>query len=412
MAPPPYVRHFDAAAGGRRACGFRDFGSHGPEAAAAGATLRARGRNAHANSAWVRNAVGAIVAEAVGAGIMPTSAHPDPAIRARIDERVAAVAPELDAEERTDFYGLQAAMVRAEIVDGEAFAILEDTGEGVRVRHLPAEFVDESDTRELSGGAYVASGVHFSAMGQRTAYTVQPARPTDLFPTARDPIIVPAADVLHVARTLGPGQVRGVSQLAPVLLTLNELDQYDDARLVGAKISAMLCAFVVDLNATSGDAVFDTDADGVGSMEPGTMVRLPKGVDVRMLTPDQLKDGDNFARHVLRQIAAGLGVPTHLVDGDLSDANYSSLRAGLLPYRAKVEQYVYHTLVPQFLDPIFRRVVTTEYLAGRLDLPGFESDPAAFLRVEWLPTRPMQVDPQKDTEAMLAQIGAGLMSRR
>jgi capsid protein len=109
-----------------------------------------------------------------------------------------------------------------------------------------------------------------------------------------------------------------------------------------------------------------------------------------------------------REIAAGLGVPTHLLDGDLSQANYSSLRAGLLPFRARVEQYVYHSLIPQVLDPIFRRVVTDAYLTGRLDVP----DLAPALKAEWLPPRPMQVDPQKDAEAVRALLEMGLTSRR
>lgn len=96
------------------------------------------------------------------------------------------------------------------------------------------------------------------------------------------------------------------------------------------------------------------------------------------------------------------------MDGDLTGANYSSLRAGLLPFRAKVEQYQYHALIPQVLDPIFRRVITHAYLARRLDLP----DLTPALKAEWLPPRPMQVDPAKDVAALKGQLELGLTSRR
>ena len=82
------------------------------------------------------------------------------------------------------------------------------------LRQLPAEFVDESMTTELSGGGYIVAGIEFSALGERVAYRIRPARPTDLFPTAREAIRVPAEDVLHIFRPLGPGQVRGVSPMA------------------------------------------------------------------------------------------------------------------------------------------------------------------------------------------------------
>jgi capsid protein len=135
---------------------------------------------------------------------------------------------------------------------------------------------------------------------------------------------------------------------------------------------------------------------------------LPGGTDIKFSSPEQAKESIAFAKLTLGQIAAGLGVPTYLVDGDLSQANYSSLRAALLPFRAKVEQYVYHTLVPQLLNPVFRRFVTDEYLTGRLDLP----DLSAALKAEWLPPRPMQVDPAKDMAAAKEALAMGLTSRK
>lgn len=126
----------------------------------------------------------AIVAEAVGAGIEANSAHPDPDMRARIDSRWLACAEEIDAEGRTDFRGLTAAMVLSEIVDGEAFAVIEAGPEGLRLRQIPAEFIDAADTRDLGDGRYIVSGIEFGADGRRRAYHVRPYPPTDLFPTA------------------------------------------------------------------------------------------------------------------------------------------------------------------------------------------------------------------------------------
>ncbi|MDJ0630789.1 MAG: phage portal protein [Rhodobacter sp.] len=405
---PTGRRSFDAAAGSRRGESFgRHFGSHGAETLAAGPTVRARARHAYANNGYVRNGVDAIVAESVGAGIEANSAYPDRDVAAQIDSLF--YAADLDAEGRTDFRGMTAAAVLAELVDGEAFFVAEARDGRTVWRQLPAEFIDESDTRELSDG-YVAAGIHFNNDGTRRAYTVRPQRPTDLYPAATDPVIVSADSMLHIFRPLGPGQVRGISALAPILLTVNELDQALDATLVGLKISAMFAGFVVDHSNMGGAAQAFPDADGLTdiSLEPGVMRVLPGGTDVKFASPEQAKEQIAFAKLTLGQIAAGLGVPQHLVDGDLSQANYSSLRAGLLPFRAKVEQFVYHTLAPQFLDPIFRRFVTDEYLAERLDVEDLDS----ALKVEWLPPRPMQVDPEKDMGAAETALRLGLTSRR
>jgi capsid protein len=102
-------------------------------------------------------------------------------------------------------------------------------------------------------------------------------------------------------------------------------------------------------------------------------------------------------------LAAGLGLPEHMLSGDLTQANYSSIRAGLLPFRARVEQVQYNTLVPQLLNPVWRRVMFVESLSTDI------GEPAS---VEWLPPRWAQVDPQKDTEATVAEIEAGLTSRK
>lgn len=406
QAPEGHKRQIEAAYGGRRAAfGPRHFGSHGPETLAAAPLVRSRARHSYANNGYIRNAVNAIVAEAVGAGIEGNSGHPDPDTAALID--TAFFTADLDAEGRTDFRGMTAAAVLAEIVDGEAFFVAEHRDSGTVWRQIPAEFVDESDTRELANG-YVVAGVEFTNDGTRRAYHIRPQRPTDLYPVTAESIRVPAEDVLHIYRQLGPGQVRGISQLAPILLTVNELDQALDAMLVGLKTSAMFAGFVTDMTNMGGAGEAFPDGLADISLEPGVVRVLPGGTDIKFSAPDQARESIAFAKLTLGQIAAGLGVPQHLVDGDLTQANYSSLRAGLLPFRAKVEQYVYHTLVPQFLNPIFRRFVTDAYLAGRLDVP----DLSAALKAEWLPPRPMQVDPQKDMAAAREALAMGLISRR
>ena len=51
-------------------------------------------------------------------------------------------------------------------------------------------------------------------------------------------------------------------------------------------------------------------------------------------------------------------------------------------------------------------------LSGDLDAPDFEANPEAYLQAEWLPPRPLQVDPLKDINATKAELDAGLTSRR
>ncbi|MDP4033137.1 MAG: phage portal protein, partial [Pseudorhodobacter sp.] len=294
------------------------------------------------------------------------------------------------------------------VVDGEAFAQIVDSDEGPRLRLIPPELVDEAMTRDLGGGRFIVSGVEFNADGTRAAYHILPARPTDVFATTGTPVRIAADEILHVFKPLGAGQVRGVSWLAPIILPANELDQLQDALAVGAKVAAMLCGFVVNQNATGGDDPFE--GQDLPSLEPGTLQRLAGGWDVRFTAPAQVSQVDPLLKLGLRQMAAGLGMPEYMLSGDLSDANYSSLRAGLLPFRQRVEQVQYHCLVPQLLNPVWR--IVTRWAAAVGDFAEFEADPRRFLSCEWLPPRPLQVDPLKDVQATVAELEAGLTSRK
>ncbi len=415
-APRTALRRFDAAGSGRRWEGTPSFGTHGAETLAAGPVLRQRARHAVANNPHAAAAVEALVTGLVGTGITPASRHPEATARKAIGETFMQWGERADADGLTDIFGLQAAIAKALIVDGEAFAHLPFTDRGFAVRMVPAEFVDESLSRELGGDARIVAGIEFAADGRRVAYWVRPAVPTDIFATAREPIRIPADEMLHVFSPIGAGQVRGVSWLTPVLLKLSEIDQLSDALLVGAKTAAMFAGFLKDVNGTTtGDSVFEGIQAGSileTGLEPGTLKFLPAGFDISFATPQQAQQTVDFMSAELRAVASGLGVPAHLVSGDLRDANYSSLRASMVAFRQRMERLQNHVLIPQFVRPVFERAVTAAVLSGQLAAPDFEGAPEQWLSAEFFPPRPPWVDPLKDAQAVQAMIDAKLMSRR
>jgi len=386
------------------------MGRINPEVAGAAAPVRSRARYLAANSPFIANAVGNYATALSGTGIMATPKHSDTDTRAALSENFDLWAESCDAEQRTDWYGLQADISRGLVVDGEAFVQIIQTADGLKLRLLPPELVDETLTRDLGDGAVIVSGVEFDASGQRVAYHVLADRPNNQFASYAPPVRVPADQLLHVMKSLSAGQVRGISWLAPMILPANEFDQLCDALLTGAKVAAMHAGFITDLNGTATDPYQGNELDG--GLEPGALKRLPVGTDVKFNSPDQSKDLSAFIRLNLQQLAAGLGLPEHMLSGDLTGANYSSLRAGLLPFRQRVEAIQYLTLVPQLLNPVFREVTTWAVLSGELNAPDFEANPRAYFACEWLPPAHLQVDPKKQIDADIAELEAGLTSRR
>ena len=252
----------------------------------------------------------------------------------------------------------------------------------VGLRQIPAWRVDASLNRDLLDLARIENGVEFDSDGNRTAFHV----------LADDKsyrvIRVPASEILHVFRPQYVGQVRGIPWLAPVLLSLNEYDQLTDALLVGAKVAAMHAGFVTDRKCEL--ARFPSTAGKPArcwrALEPGTVKVLPAGYDIKFSAPQQSQAAVELAKFSLQSIASGLGVPVHLITGDLSQANYSSLRSASIDFRRRVEQLTWHVLVPQLLDPVWRRWSAYEMLAGRLDQPA---------KVQWMPPGWPWVDPKR-----------------
>lgn len=406
-APAPAGRRsIDAATGSRRGSGLGHTHAINPEVSAAAPLVRSRARYLALNHTFLSNAVGNWCAALVGTGIRPNVRADDPATREMAGGAFETWAEEADHANRTDLWGLQRDISRHMVVDGEALVLFRDDPDGLRLQLIPPELLDESKTASLSGGREIVNGVEFDAQGRRVAYHVLPQKPSSIYAEYAPPVRIDAADVLHVMQPVGAGQVRGLSWLAPAVLSASELDQLSDALLVSAKIAAMHAGFVVDQTNMGGAAQAFPDADGLNdlSLEPGILRILPGGTDIRFSSPEQLKDAPAFVRMNLLALAAALGVPEHMLSGDLTNANYSSLRAGLLPFRARVEQCQYGVLVPQLLRPIWRRWLTTEILAGRLDL-------SPELRAEWIMPRHMQVDPSKDMAAVREALALGLMSR-
>ena len=90
---------------------------------------------------------------------------------------------------------------------------------------------------------------------------------------------------------------------------------------------------------------------------------------------------------------------------------YSSIRAGLIEFRRRVEQLQHNVVVHLFCRPVWERFVRLAVLTGDLPARDFDRNPDAYLGCEWLPPKFDYVDPMKDVQAEIMAIGAGLKSR-
>ena len=414
---PTRTRSYDAAGQGRRWSGAGTTPVSIAAMLSARRPMAERARYLVGSNALAASGAEAWVSGLVGCGIKPQSAHPVPEIRASINAAWDRWTETADFDGVADFYGLQGTAARRMVIDGDVFAGFHLGGRGpvpLQVKLIDAEQIVSTLTQPTANGGLIVNGVEVDERGRRVGFHLYRNVPGMPFTTNFDWVRVPADDVIQMFAPTTPGQVRGVSWFAPVLLRLADLDKAHDAQLVRQQIAAMLAGFIIDPNSTAGG--FEGEPRGStldGGLEPGTLKVLDPGQDIRFSEPATIgAESIDFLKLTAREIAVGLGLPYVLLAGDLADVNLSSIRHGLLDFRRRCEAHQHNVIVFQLLRPVWRRFMTIAALTGAIDARGFERDPEAFMAVSFIPPKNPLADPLKDTQADVEAIAAGLMSRR
>lgn len=391
----------EAGGGGRRWDGASVLTAPNSSILASRAPAQARAAGAAVNTPYGARIIETWASALVGKGWHTRSQHPD-----------TETAKQLNAEFEALLRGVLLLLVRGLVRDGEAFVRIHVTATGeVTLKALSAEQIDPTIHRDLGGGARIVAGVEFDTYDQVTAYHILPEAPGTPFVSYRGAVRVPAQDILHIFDPLFPGQVRGLSWLAPVLLKLRDRDEASDAMLMQAKTAALHTGYIRDPEGNF--AGFEGQANGSAlnvALEPGAMRILPGHAEVSFSNPPSgLTQAIGFLRAQDREIAAGVGLTFEALTGDLTQTNYSSARVGLLEFRRRAEMLQRHLIEGQFLRPLWRRWIDLQSLSGAITATGAALDD--YRAVRFVPPGWQWVDPNNEVKAEIAAIEAGLKSR-
>lgn len=291
--------------------------------------------------------------------------------------------------------GLTVNVARAMVRDGEALAVVQPDGRWQQLPHT----VIAGDYSTDGGNVVVREGIELTD-GQETGCYIRRDQDTEVERLDRSRYV-------RVWRQDSPDQLRGVPWGASVLIAADTLADAEEALLKGIQTSALLGVLLFNDTDLSGGVPFDGDQRGSvmeSGLEPGALKIVPGGFRPHVVAPQQSAQAADFLRHELRRIAAGFGLPVHKVSGDLSDANYSSLRSGQISLNTRAEAIQYGIIVPLLLRPIWQHFVMSLYLAG--EVTSLDED------AEFIAPRPAAVDPQKDVAATAEMLKLGLISRR
>jgi lambda family phage portal protein len=385
------------------------------------AELIARSRDAVRNSAIARSAIDRWQSNIAGKGIVPHFLHPDENIRLTIQEAWDKWVEQSDYNSQLSFYGQQSLLVRSVFEAGECLSRFHVSNDGT----LKCQLIEAEQLpiflNQFAEGQRIVSGIGFDDNDQRTFYRIYRGQPYDLMAMPAEAtqfIDVPVAEMLHVFEPSRPGQQRGEPKLVSVLTTLHDLDDYADAERMRKKVSAMVAFWIKKTNLD--DSILpaiDSDQPSpagteTAELEPGSVNYLLPGEEVQ--APPMLESGDyeTFMRVELNKVAAAVGLSYHQLTGDLRQANYSSLRAGLLEFRRAAEQYQQNIIIFQFCNPVMKRWLRESVLSGHIDLPeGYFNDPTPYEKCVWVSPKWEWTDPSKEVDAAVTAIRAGLTSR-
>lgn len=404
--------NYDAASRGRRTEGWKAPATDA-DAAAFGSRPRLRqlSRDAVRNRPYAARAREVVVANVVGTGIVPSVVHDDVTVQQKIMDvlRAHLLTPALDARGELDLYALQEVVMGTVFTDGEILA-RRRIRRGKYARDLPLAFqvelleCDYLDTTVTSWGQNeVIEGVEYSPIGDIEAYHLYREHPgaARMRGATLNSERVPWQEILHIRRLDRPGQLRGVPWLAPVMLTMGDLSDYQEAQILKQKMAAMLAAIVTYDKETPGDA--KNKLKGLNALQPGAIVGAPDGADVVFTNPPKVDDYVDFMREGLGAIAMGVGITRESLTGDLKGTNFSSGRMGRMEMDRNVERWQ-RLIISQFCAGIERWVLESWALQRVL--------PTEKFRLSHTAPRRALIDPNDEIDAMLKQVDGGLNSRQ
>jgi lambda family phage portal protein len=297
-------------------------------------------------------------------------------------------------------------------IDGEAAIELvfrADLLFGVGLRRIDADLIHWSKKQERkSGQNAIDRGVELDRDGKPIAYWLLSHKVSEV--ATYGPVMerrVPASRVLIEKHG---DEVRGVSPLVPVMLRADMLNKMQEAVVAQHRAAACKMGFLeTDLD---GEHLSADAGSNLVTMEAasGVIEQLPAGMTFKAWEP-----GSPGAQYreiyttLVHEIASGLpgGITYVGLTGDLTEANYSSMRQGELQAR-DAWRVAHRRRASLVLQPLYAAVIRGARLAQAVRTT--LDDDLVSLAV-WHGRVWPWVDPMKDAQAIRELLALGLTTR-
>jgi len=426
----PVLARYDAAGQGRRWKGMLAPAS-GPNTAIKPLdTIRNRARDITRNSWAGQRSVQQWATTLIGIGITPRFKRVKSEERRQfLTDLWSDFGAECDADGVLGIYGLQTLVTRTWFDAGECFIRRRPRTETFGTR-LPLQIqviepdfcplIDFDAEPRLPAGNTVRMGIERDKRGQRTAYWFYRDHPGDkpsgVIQTSTL-LRIPASDVIHVFEPARPGQLRGVSNTAPILTRLRTIDAYDDNVMTRMQLANLMVGFIKSslpngpddgTNPLSGLPYEQSGGEPLATLEPGIMQELDPGQEVQWSNPPEA--GTDYSAYMRTQhmgTASGQGLPYELFSGDISNVSDRTLRVVMQEFRRFAEQRQWQIIIPQMCQRVINWFAEAALLAGEISPAELDS----VRRVEHAPHGWEYLHPVQDVQGKQLEVEAGFRSR-
>lgn len=181
-----------------------------------------------------------------------------------------------------------------------------------------------------------------------------------------DFIKIPADEILFVAINNNSYELRGRSELYPILPWMKaRKDWLENRARINYWLSMVLWSIKVDTNNPS--ALAAVKANWATPPKPGSVAVQHSSIEVEPIQASpQASESADDGRQLLIQVAKGFGLPEYML-GDGANVNLASATRQQLPALVRFEDHQ-RTLLLELWEPMFKKVIQFAVDDGRLPI--------------------------------------------
>lgn len=250
-------------------------------------------------------------------------------------------------------------------------------------------------------------GITFNDWQRPKSYTVYKSYPgfgTAMVPTKE----IAAENMLHLKFTRRLNQARGVSLLAPSIIRILDLKEYEDSERIAARIAAAVGMYIKRIDAV-GDGYKPPEGERDLDIQPGMLFDgLLPGEDIGLIKSERPNPNlESFRMGQLRAFAAGIRSSFSSIARNY-DGTYSAQRQELVEAQ---EGYsiMQDNFIAAITRPLYRNWLATAITDGVIDVPADIDRNTLFNAVYSGPVMPW-IDPLKEANAWRVLIRGGAVT--